>query len=436
MKNKKAFTIIELLGVITILAIILIIAIPKVLSTIEESKKKSFLQSAHGIIRKVNEQKVLKDLTNKIFTITDGEFVGEELDLDGELPIEGTINIDEDGNVGLSMHNNKYCVLKARNSNEITISDYNGICMFTTPESCFTYTIYYSARIYISGYDNSCSKQVVIPNTIEGLPVYYIGVGAFYNKQLTSVVIPEGVVSILPSAFAINQLTSVTIPSSITSIGTNAFNINHLPDDQAFIYARNSDGSKNKTILVSYGGARKENVIIPNTVKTIFENAFHSTQITSVAIPDSVTNIGVAAFSNNQLTSIIIPNSVTSIGKQAFGYNQLESVVLPLYITSINNSVFSGNQLTNITIPQGVYEIQDYAFENNQLTSVTLPSSVTSIGDSAFSNNQLTSVTIPSNVSMSMETISSTFYDSYVTQNSSQAGTYTAPSQTGIWTKQ
>ena len=44
MKDRKGFTLVELLAVIVILAIIMIIAIPSVLNTLEIARKKTFIE--------------------------------------------------------------------------------------------------------------------------------------------------------------------------------------------------------------------------------------------------------------------------------------------------------------------------------------------------------------------------------------------------------
>ena len=49
--NKKGFTLIELLAVIVILAIIALIAAPKVLNIIENSRKQAVIESTRGIAR-------------------------------------------------------------------------------------------------------------------------------------------------------------------------------------------------------------------------------------------------------------------------------------------------------------------------------------------------------------------------------------------------
>lgn len=50
MKNKKGFTLIELLAVMIILAVIMTIAIPNVVSTIDRNKKDSFIEDAKRMI--------------------------------------------------------------------------------------------------------------------------------------------------------------------------------------------------------------------------------------------------------------------------------------------------------------------------------------------------------------------------------------------------
>ena len=319
-----------------------------------------------------------------------------------------------------------------------------------TSESCFSVS-----RGQIYAYNASCGSNVVIPSTIGGQKVTSIGRSAFYNRKLTSVVIPNSVTDIWYGAFSDNQITSVDIPSSVTSITAWAFRDNQissltLPDSLTYI----GDAAFRSNKLTS--------IVIPASVKTIGNRAFANNpglaslggkvelrflwnpsaisvalganvqlvalsiddcfdfdaakgEITnykkwanalcndSIAIPATirgvaVKSIGNHAFANKGLTSVTIPNSVTSIGKSAFVDNQLTSVTLSNSLTSIELYAFRNNQLTSITLPNSVTSIGNHAFSDNKLTSVTLPNSVTSIGESVFQNNKLTSVTIPNSV--------------------------------------
>jgi len=69
------------------------------------------------------------------------------------------------------------------------------------------------------------SDTVVIPSTFNGIAVTQILPGGFADSPyLTSVIIPDSVVTIAQNAFRdCPELMSVTIPSSVTAIGANAF---------------------------------------------------------------------------------------------------------------------------------------------------------------------------------------------------------------------
>ena len=65
--NKKGFTLVELLAVITILAIILVIAVPKISNYIVNKKKNLFLTSAKNIVRQLSYENI------ELETITDSK---------------------------------------------------------------------------------------------------------------------------------------------------------------------------------------------------------------------------------------------------------------------------------------------------------------------------------------------------------------------------
>ena len=129
-----------------------------------------------------------------------------------------------------------------------------------------------------------------------------IAIGNYYsdcafrnNKTITSVYIPNSVVSIGAGAFeGCSGLTSITIPDSVTSINGNAF-----------AYCRG---------LTS--------ITIPDSVTSINDNAFaYCRGLISVTIGNGVTSIGEDAFYNcSGLTSVTIGSGVTSIGEDAFSY--------------------------------------------------------------------------------------------------------------------
>ena len=80
-----------------------------------------------------------------------------------------------------------------------------------------------NGRITLTKYTGP-GGAVMIPDTIDGLPVTGIGNSAFFESALTAVVIPNSVTSIGSSAFSLcGQLAEVTIGNSVTNIGDRAF---------------------------------------------------------------------------------------------------------------------------------------------------------------------------------------------------------------------
>ncbi|MGB4609569.1 MAG: leucine-rich repeat protein [Saccharofermentanales bacterium] len=221
----------------------------------------------------------------------------------------------------------------------------------------------------ITGYLGT-DTEINIPSSIGSVSVTRIGSRAFFNDSLTSVTIPNGVISIGEYAFWNCGLTRVTIPNSVKVIEKEAFKNNSL-----------------------------SSVVIPNYVTKIGEGAFESNQLTNVTIPDSVQIIGGSAFRFNQLTGVTISNSILTINSYTFANNLIKSVTIPDGVNQIGNHAFYCNKLTNIIIPNNVSIIGSYAFCDNLLTKVTMTNSVTNIGEGAFQNNKLNSFKIPGSIS-------------------------------------
>ena len=296
------------------------------------------------------------------------------------------------------------------------------------------YTVGLHEREKIVGYDSKCSKDVVIPSTINNVTVTTIGEYAFLSKGLTSVTIPASVTTIENSAFSSNQLTNITIPANVTEIKEFAFDDNQFVNADDITIEYNdinietrfdsrweiigfpppkfecyTVGLREREKIVDYDSTCSKDVVIPNTINNVAvteigNNAFKNKGLTSVTIPASVTTIGNSAFSSNQLISLTFENTtehpsyLTIIGQAAFYNNQLTNVTIPASVTTIENSAFSSNQLISLTFenttehPSHLITIREKSFYNNQLTNVTIPASVTSIEYYAFNNNQFTNV--------------------------------------------
>lgn len=121
-------------------------------------------------------------------------------------------------------------------------------------------------------------KNIVFPNALETIET-----GAFQgNSYLESVTFGSKLKKIGKSAFQSADLRNLNLPSSLREIGAAAFNRNKLPDEQAFIYKKNADGSDDRTTVVSYGGEKVDGVLLPSNVRTIGELAFAGTWVKDI----------------------------------------------------------------------------------------------------------------------------------------------------------
>jgi len=144
-------------------------------------------------------------------------------------------------------------------------------------------------------------------------------------------------------------------------------------------------------------------VIIPNSVTSIGEEAFYSSSINVLTIPDSVTSIGNRAFDSSDLSSINISNSVESIGEYAFAYTtRLSSLTFDenSSLTDISDNAFNTSSLKTITIPNSVISIGTSCFGNSLLNKIEFESdsSLNSIGSLVFQYTKITTITIPNSV--------------------------------------
>ena len=252
------------------------------------------------------------------------------------------------------------------------------LCVFhrkgeqVNPASDFAYTAD-GGEVTITDYIGT-SEHVLIPDAIDGLPVTALGHRAFYEKTVTTVVVPDSVTEIgaacfsgdnylvslklpdglkrlppaslescmrlydfdLPqslekiysSVFEFNYyLTHLTLPSSLTEIeqlnfiGLYGLQSLTLAEDNAAFKLDEANG-----LLMTADGTRllhcfsdispAEEIILPEGVKIVDPFAFHyDYDVKRIVLPEGVETIGAMAFAMcPNLTEIVIPASVTDIG--------------------------------------------------------------------------------------------------------------------------
>lgn len=241
-----------------------------------------------------------------------------------------------------------------------------------------------------------CTDSVVkIPSSYNNKPVTAIDGYAFYEEEITQVVIPETVTSIGIAAFMYcGNLTKINIPTSVVSLGGNAFNgcteltEIELPDTiteiGGFCFTNTGiyNASKNWTDNVLYIGnyaikGDEEKFTGPLEIRAgtlaIATYAFSGcTHMTEINIPASVKHIGIGAFSECLDTTVMTVdagNEVYYAEGNCIIEREAKRIVsgcpasaIPKDIKIIGEDSFKALDITEITIPVSVGSIERNAF--------------------------------------------------------------------------
>ena len=294
-----------------------------------------------------------------------------------------------------------------------------------------------------SAFYNNSITSVKTPSSLET-----IGYSTFKENNISSLTLNDGLKSIGDFAFFKNKIPNVTIPTTVTSLGNASFNDNQLPDSIATLYKRSSDGSEDKTTVVSYGGSNRADVIVSSTVKTINPYAYYQNYIRKITLPEGLTKIDSDGLAFNSLSEIKLPSTTNYLGSFALYANSLRSIDYNnSVITYMGNAVVNANYLddsqafvyaknsdgtddktklisygganrSTVTVPNNVKEIGNSAFFSDWISSVILPEGLETIGTSAFHACSLSgSVILPSTVTSigSSAFIKTTRYSRYNT---------------------
>ena len=252
---------------------------------------------------------------------------------------------------------------------------------------------------------NNARTEYVIPNTVT-----YIAKEAFCRSNyLTSITIPNSVISLDEGAFNDCKFTSINLPTSLISIGRFAFNGCHI-----------------------------STITIPCNVTSIGEYAFRGPGVSSITceaiVPPSIT--GNAFETINRAIPLYVPEESISSYKTAKGWSEFTNIraipcvyasgfcgaegdstrshwkmscdsVLTIsgtgkigYISTLhamikriiyedgitNSGKFNNcNSLSSVALSNSITDIDDYAFKDcRNLTEISIPQNVTSIGKDAF----------------------------------------------------
>jgi len=164
----------------------------------------------------------------------------------------------------------------------------------------------------------------------------YIGEEAFMDNWLTSLNVK--VKEIARKAFMNNLIEKINVECN--KYGIDSFKNNQLSDADAYI--------TNDNVLVSYGGKKRYNLVIPDNVKVVeatldnlgLNGSFDFKNVT--VIPDNL-------LANNRITNVIM-DKVLVIGNNALANNLIKKIDIAPTTKEIGTTALNGNPLEVINV--------------------------------------------------------------------------------------
>lgn len=193
--------------------------------------------------------------------------------------------------------------------------------------------------------DATALTEVIIPGSVR------IICDSAFNmcSSLCSIVIPEGVEEIGDYAFSDCRISSINLPSTLRKINGNPFggcSLESVTVEQSNNYYIARDNvlyDKEMKTLVFFPPYHREYYYIPDGVEVIGSESFNKAVVSILYLPDSLKTIKRNAFINSGVGRIYLGDKVIDIEPSAFFSSQgLESIVFGSSVKTIKEGAFAG----------------------------------------------------------------------------------------------
>lgn len=215
--------------------------------------------------------------------------------------------------------------------------------------------------------------------------------------QIQRVEIPKNVKTIDPLFFA-KSITEVVIDENNKIFTCDGKAVYQDKINLLIYYAKDStvtieDGIENILDFAFYANKNMQNIILPNSIKTIGNQVFNGcTNLKKIELGENIEQVNPLFIYGSGIEEIVIneKNSKYTVNKNLLleeNGTKLITVIAPM------------GSIETLEIPKGIIEIGDFAVHNqNKMTSITIPNTVIKIGKSFNYSRGLTSINIPSSV--------------------------------------
>ena len=219
------------------------------------------------------------------------------------------------------------------------------------------------------------------------LPYYWLSTTtppwSEYNDTIQNIVVGEGITELTGTVFyEANNAETLTLPSTLTFCDEYIFGgepcnlkeINVAPENTTY---KSIDGilftEDEKTLVLYPAGKEGTEYTIPASVTKIGESSFESNwNLEKIIIPDTVTTLENYCFSSTNIKTFEIGSSITEIPYRCFFCNDAEVLAIPDTVTTLDDFVFQTmGELKILILGSGLKTIgKDMVDQTYELTTI------------------------------------------------------------------
>lgn len=294
----------------------------------------------------------------------------------------------------------------------------DNVYKYFTPEANFTID---AATGYITGYLGT-DTTVIVPMTIQGIPVKGLSATFKDNKTVKEIILPDSIEVLGDATFSNCESLSTISTYSVTPIPATQVAEEEAKeiaepwnkiDKTRRIQVANTDGTYTYYYIKMLSGK----VLIPTGLISMGNVVFQgTTSIREFAVIDGNAAVKTNGTAGTELKDslgtaisyttgpILLSADGTIMYRWASAYHYSGTYTLPAGIVTISAcAVEKANDVQGFTIPNSVTTIGDYGFcQGGNLNQILFeePSQVTTIGAWAFAHNSNVSITLPASVTL------------------------------------
>ena len=260
--------------------------------------------------------------------------------------------------------------------------------------------------------------NIVIPPTINvdgtDYNVTTIGERAFYAADISSISLPEGLITIGKKSLMNSKITELTVPNSVTNLGDEA--VESCSNLTTITLGEGCGGTWGAWVFWRSSGGY-EVYMICDTKPELYDNqTFDDSHASTIHVKPEVYSDYMA--DGNWNIYNIVPDlgdgpviEYISFIEDGIKYQMTaEDKVSVVYMNdskpgSSNPNLYTGDitipaQVTHDGVTYNVTGIANYAFRYADITSITLPEGLVSIGEEAIYKTQITEITLPNSLTI------------------------------------